>query len=329
MAKSEPEAKRIFRQKFYERLSELNLTAVAEKTGIARNTLYSWATPLRGLPDIWEAKEIAEAGGKAPAELAFDDRAPRLTAEEIVWVHLHRSMTPEQQSAARQMHSSLLSAVERARLIQKTAESVNKSGDIKRLNVNEELRPIEDKPLRTNTRDEFPVFTLMKSKPRPKARPMPHYLDLAAGSAKMLEKCEDLNFVREWSGEVHSGTVVGDSMIETVRPGDRIALEPCNAGEGHRLEPLKSGERSNPIHVIQQKVPNNSICAVSLSDAEEEITLKRVRYQRNADGTWFLQIVADNPDAYVFGQKGFYTVGRKDGVVFWARMVGFIGTRAE
>lgn len=192
--------------------------------------------------------------------------------------------------------------------------------------VEDIIRPIEAKPLRINTRDSFPWFEVVKRKPRPKARPMPHYLGLAAGAARVLQACEDLNFVREWTSELHSGTVIGDSMMDTIRPGDRIALAAFNDGRGERLERLPD-DRQNPLHIIQQKVRDNEICVISHADAEEEVTLKRIRYQKNADGTWYMQIVADNPDAPVFGHKGSYIVSRKDEIIFWARMIGFIGVR--
>ena len=84
MTPDENESKKKLRAAFYARLSSGNLTTIASKTGIARNTLYSWQTPGRGLPDIFEVAAIAEALGTTPCHLAFGSGAATVQEEMVL-----------------------------------------------------------------------------------------------------------------------------------------------------------------------------------------------------------------------------------------------------
>ncbi len=296
--------------------------AVAKAAALSEVQISRWGTAVDGvlkLPTIYECERAARALKVSPAWLAFGQGAQALDiAENQAALAKLIETNPELVPI---LDSYVKALPEDRAILAAMSKKIAPPKDAKVL-------PAESRARRRNTRADFPVFSLTTVKPRPKAKALPHYLNVAAGPSRVLEACHDLGYVREWAGTLHSGTVLGDSMLDTVRPGDRIALEPYNGGEGVKLSRLP-GNLQNPVQVIKQHVPEDSICIVSLDTDPDDVTLKRIKYQAHADGSWYMKIEADNPDVSVFGHERSYTVSRKDEVTFWARMVGFIGPRAD
>jgi len=143
-----------------------------------------------------------------------------------------------------------------------------------------------------------------------------HWLDLAAGTGGPLERCKEYLYFRElsdWQG-IHSARIRGDSMRDTLKPGDIVVLRAMGES-GLKLPSLASGAEKNPFARLRVDVPDDSIWVLSIN--AEEPTLKRVRYfVSGAD--WHLMIQADNPL-----EPGYpRVVTRHDEVTFWARVIG-------
>lgn len=85
-----------------------------------------------------------------------------------------------------------------------------------------DARPIENKKMPRNTRSDFPVFHALKNQTNPFARrPVPRFLQLAAGPGRELERCDDIHSFREYVPHgVHAARVQGYSMLNTVRHGE-------------------------------------------------------------------------------------------------------------
>lgn len=174
--------------------------------------------------------------------------------------------------------------------------------------------PVEARPRRVNRRGELAVYQVERRK---KAQPVPRWLDLAAGPGRMLERCRDFLYFRElpdWK-TVHSATIRGDSMMDTLHPGDIVVLKASDPPVV--LEPIERGESyKNNLNMIRNRVPPNSVWVLQVND--DEPTLKRVQYTGENDD-WHMQIVADN--AAEWPSK---VVKRSDRVTFHAMLLGLV-----
>jgi len=176
--------------------------------------------------------------------------------------------------------------------------------------------PIEAKPKKMNRRDEIPVYRILKTSRKPpkgvKARP--HWYGLAAGFGRELEQCEDYYYFRElpdWRG-VHSATIKGDSMEDTLLDGDLVLLQ--EFGGRLVLPAIGAGDEKGPMLRLKAQVPDECICVVSIND--DSPTLKRIQYSEFGND-WHISVVADNPSAWKARP-----IGRADEVVFYAKLMG-------
>jgi len=153
----------------------------------------------------------------------------------------------------------------------------------------------------------------------PKAIPVPKWLHMAAGDGSDLELCEDYIYFRElpdWKG-VHSAVVRGDSMLETLEPGDVIVMQEFDGGKWE-LPQIESPDEKSPLVEFKRrtKLGDNDICVLSIND--DPPTLKRVVFDTSRGTDWKLQIIADNPPAW----RTTFQVALGDKVVFHAKMLG-------
>jgi len=153
----------------------------------------------------------------------------------------------------------------------------------------------------------------------PKRIPVPKWLNMAAGDGSDLELCEDYIYFRElpdWKG-VHSAVVRGDSMLETLEPGDVIVMKEFDGGTWE-LPQIESPDEKSPLVEFKRrtKLGDNDICVLSIND--DPPTLKRVVFDTSRGTDWKLQIIADNPPAW----RTTFQVALGDKVVFHAKMLG-------
>jgi SOS-response transcriptional repressor LexA len=178
------------------------------------------------------------------------------------------------------------------------------------------FEPIEDRPRKTNDTQwlrDFDAFDF----PATNTTPLPGWLGAAAGDGREIERAEEPLYVSGKLPPDHKYlTIRGDSMEDTIL--DKSIVVVRDLGEqGVELPPLQAGKEKTPIHVVKSKVPNNSICLLSIDGGE--LTVKRVRY-RGTPQNWHMVIVADNPHHQpdVFP----YPVPREQSITFWAVVVG-------
>lgn len=171
--------------------------------------------------------------------------------------------------------------------------------------------PISKKPKRVNRRSELATFPIT-SEAGPGIAQIPRWEAVAAGFGEDLQKSEEFTYIRElpyWQG-VHSVLVRGDSMEDTLHPGDLILVQPFPNG-GIELPP-RGTDPKNSKKQLQRLVPDDELYILNLNDSGP--TVKRVQYHGDLD--WKLLIVADN---------GLYRpkpVTAQDKVVFYAKVIG-------
>ena len=179
-----------------------------------------------------------------------------------------------------------------------------------------EVAPIEEQLAPVDLRDELPVFHVSKRAGKFPIK-IPKWF-VAAGAGREIQSCKDYLYFRElpdWKN-YHSAEVVGESMLQTLRPHDMVILKVLNNNEGIALEPLDSDDLKSPMQRLQAYVPNRSICVLRIN--QDEPTLKRVLYypgQTSKD--WKLVIEADNRSVWAPRP-----IDLKDHVVFYAVAVG-------
>ena len=174
--------------------------------------------------------------------------------------------------------------------------------------------PIEDRPIPTNTRSDYPVKEVKRA-PHHEKQPthfMPAFYDLACGPHGCLQQAEDYYTCEAYKGwnDVFIAKVRGDSMKNTLNPGDYIIMRAFGP-QGLKLPRLEKEAPRNPIIGIRQHIPQQAVCMVSIND-HTELTLKRIYYV-NPEGEWHLLIKADNPHY----EPEIQMIGRQDEVVFW------------
>lgn len=172
-----------------------------------------------------------------------------------------------------------------------------------------------------NRRSEIPVFKIVSRK-KQNVTALPKWLDLAIGEGEDLQRCEDLVYfegIDDFKG-LHTATIRGDSMWETLHPGDLVVLKPLPAGAV--LKKLDDPRERTPMDVWRAKfdIREGDIVVVSIRDRAP--TLKRVHYDTSrGERQWKLQIVADNP-ASGWNGNGVFQIDDEDWVVFHAKMIG-------
>lgn len=183
------------------------------------------------------------------------------------------------------------------------------------------FEPIEDRPRRANDGQRLREFVAHDHE-LSGTTALHGWLGAAAGTGREIERAEETLFVEGKLPQDHKYlTIHGDSMEDTIR--DRSIVIVKDLGEqGVELPALKPGKSKTPIEAVKAKVPNNSICLLSIDGGE--LTVKRVRY-RGAPQNWHMVLVADNPHH----QPDFYPypVPREQSITFWAVVVGRVNLK--
>lgn len=180
------------------------------------------------------------------------------------------------------------------------------------------IRPIVKNIKPVNRRGDYPLLSIKRGGQQDE-KAVPSWMHLAAGPGGHLERSEDLWIIPKLSRSrgINLAVVRGNSMVETLQPGELIVLQDLNGGEGVRLPSLEPGQAKTPIDHFKRAVPNDEIFALSL-DNGHSVTIKRVIYQVSKGGRWHMLIVADNP-----AEWESYVVQEHDEVIFYAKMIGY------
>jgi hypothetical protein len=173
-----------------------------------------------------------------------------------------------------------------------------------------------------NNRADIPIFSIRR-KPEAGDVPVPKWLDLAAGPGCDLKISEDYYYIPRISAGrgIHMALIRGDSMCDTLKPGDVVVLEELPA-DRRVLPGIESEDEKNPISYLRSLVPNDSIAVLSIND--EGPTIKRVRYSKQDGKDWKVVILADNGSMLEYPRP----IDHKDEVTFWAKLIG-IGEEAK
>ena len=162
-------------------------------------------------------------------------------------------------------------------------------------------RPVKTDLKLANRRHEIKRIKVKKRK-RPSDYVRAEVFDnLAAGGGGVLEVSDDYYYVPRLSisgkGPTALARIRGDSMLETLIPGDMVILRALNGREGILLPSLAKGKRKRSLSEIRKHIEDDSIVVLSIDGGDA--TIKRVLFQGGkTDEDWHLQIVADNPSEW-------------------------------
>ncbi|MBE7466711.1 MAG: helix-turn-helix domain-containing protein [Planctomycetes bacterium] len=172
-------------------------------------------------------------------------------------------------------------------------------------------------PVVSDRRDEIPVYAIERTGGRVSGA-IPRWYDIACGNGSELERCEDCMYFRElpdWRGR-HSMRVRGESMMNTLIPGDFVIVNEILGPDGLLLSAIESQDEGMSLMRFERFVRHDDICVLSIND--DAPTLKRVRIRKGSgSANWWLYIDADNRGAW----PGF-NVTSKDSVRFYATLIG-------
>jgi hypothetical protein len=313
------------------------LIRTAAVARLSYNTVRRWRDNGGSLPDIYEAKVIAESFAESPAWFAYGigprrasvaaaafavadavARDPDLLAVWDALIALPAETRADLLGAARLAHSIPAPVGHRPL----TGSAINPA---EQPGTRRELLRVNDAPRRLNRRADLPFLHLDYHRPGRRRR-VPPWL-VSAGPGRELERaneCEQYQEIPDADG-CHTARVIGESMLDTLRPGDLVVLRAiCGAG-GIHLPPVESRAQRNARRILETHVRHGDVCLLSLN--EDPPTLKRVCYE-GGETDWHLVLRADNPAAH-WGDAGVYLVHRADQVRFYARLIGLCAQPEE
>jgi hypothetical protein len=266
---------------------------IAAATGLSAATISGLTSDREDLkmPDPFAQKAIAELMNASPAWLAFglgprDSQAARRAfelAEDFAALPGLADVADAYRKASPADRDMLLYVARR-----QVASMITKADTAP-------LPPKNEKPV--NRRDELRVVHVTLE---PRGDRLPTWINLAAGRGRDLEISDEFIHVRElpdWRN-VHSLVVSGESMLETLRPGDIVLLRRLENVEMVSLSKnadIRDDFRVKPMADWKRIVPHDSICVLSINSGEP--TLKRIKYV-GTEAQWFMNIVADNPNEW-------------------------------
>jgi len=116
-------------------------------------------------------------------------------------------------------------------------------------------------------------------------------------------------------------TVRGNSMNNTLFDGDCLVLESLN----HLLDRAADLATSVSLSDFSSVIQDDCIYAIAMNETYDDgqYTLKRVKIIKEANNTWHLQILADNPECF-WGDRGLRVIRKSDKVHFAAKVVGIV-----
>ena len=158
------------------------------------------------------------------------------------------------------------------------------------------VRPAVKSIKPANRRHELKRVKIHRDNPPPDYQLAAVFQNMAAGGGGVIEVSEDYWYIPKLSvagRPMCAAKIRGDSMRETLLPGDTIILSALNGRDGITLPSLTRGKKKNSLTNLRKAVPHDSICALSIDDSDT--TLKRVVYQEGKnDEDWHMIIEADN-----------------------------------
>lgn len=176
-------------------------------------------------------------------------------------------------------------------------------------------------PVIVDRRDEIAPYEIERRGTATGA--IPHWYDLACGEGSELERCEDYIYYRElpdWKGR-HSMKIKGESMMNTLQPGDFVIVREILGPSGLTLSSIENPDDGISLIRFQSFVRHDDICVVGING--DAPTLKRVMIRKRPGVRWSLSIRADNPlAARNFGSGGIYDISRDESVCFYATLIG-------
>ena len=284
-----------------------NVSAIAARIASERDRLRLTQAQLGALVGV---HRVTVAKWEAGEQIPYRHLEALSTAfgRDVVWI-LGENQTLEE--LARSNPAALQNLIGKKELadIEKALQHVQRLSRSSGVN----MQVPERRPKRINRRDELAVYRIAKEA---KGHKLPQWLNLACGPGMELEKSPDFIYV-EMPGRVkgiHSAVVRGDSMTDTLSPGDIVILEEFNGGE-IKLEPL-GDDPKNSYRMLQARIPDEAICVISIN--RDPPTLKRVIYDTSRGAAdWTLLFVADN--ALEWKPR---PVGRNEEITFWAKLIG-------
>jgi len=310
MGPSDADICRKFEERFRPLYKSVSKDDLRKETGISDDKMRWWGSQ-RGtswqVPNIVEALRVARFFDRRAAWLAFGElpEADELfEGEQQVLDALRRFEAPPYDTVLAMLRSlPLPRKPERPLLPAATTTKVRVVQPMKRLR-------------RINRRDDLPRYYLSSMG---KGLPVHGYRGLAAGPGRDLERSPDLLYVRELpspQGYTYA-RVAGESMLDTIRVGDRILLKHRWGEKGLELPP-RGNNPKNDMYRLKSEVPEDSICILSVDD--DFPTLKRVHYDiTEGVADWRLVIKADNPSEWPDMH-----VRKTQSVKFYAQFVGLL-----
>lgn len=146
-------------------------------------------------------------------------------------------------------------------------------------------------------------------------------IGIAAGRGRIHDLFADGYHTIDGIRDSFMAQIVGSSMEATLQNGDMILMKKVDV----ELPAISSDETSD-LNQFMSRIKNDGIYALAINQDidEQAYTIKRVRMDARADGSWLCRIVADNP-ACGWGDRGGSMVIRKtDRVHFAAELVGLL-----
>ncbi|MCW8128951.1 MAG: helix-turn-helix domain-containing protein [Planctomycetota bacterium] len=174
------------------------------------------------------------------------------------------------------------------------------------------IRPMEKTFAPVDRRTDLNVY----NRERASARiAIPTWLNAAAGPGMFLELSDDYWYIPKLSRGrgIHLAVIRGESMKETLRPGDMIVMQSF-ADRGLVMPPLRYGAPKSSMREWRSKIEDGAIYALSINN--EGVTVKRVLFQ-GQEPDWYVMIEADNRNEWEPR-----TIRLGDEVTFFAKVLG-------
>lgn len=174
------------------------------------------------------------------------------------------------------------------------------------------VRPLDKRFAPVDRRKELALYHREKSDA---AIAVPTWLNAAAGPGCFLELSDDYYYVPKLSRSrgIHMAVIRGESMKETLSPGDTIVMRSF-ADRGLVMPPLRYGAPKGSMQEWRNKIRDNGIYALSIN--HEGVTIKRVLFQ-GQEPDWYVVIEADNRNEWEPR-----TIRLGDEVCFFAEVLG-------
>jgi len=275
------------------REARLTQSALASLAGVGRRQVAYW-----------------EAGDDAPSAERLPHLAKALGVSTDWLLTGETSLGPAGQDLLNLVKSSIRASAERETSIQlqKAEETLDRL-----------KRRIEES---TKVKQELPEYRIAWAHEDGPGKEVSTWLNLAAGHGGDLELAETpVKVIDPPPGRISAARVLGDSMLETLKPSDFVILREL-APQGKELPSLDVDQARNPADALKRVIRQHGIYVLSIND--EQPVVKRVCIAHGRPPNWHCVIIADNRLTPAWP----YVVAHEDKVVFYAEVVG-LGKMAD